>query len=352
MGQASSDANPRPAAVDASVTTLIVPGLGLPRKIFALANSRIVSTQQNKVLSNGFDFTVDREGNVVVADFMRHALRKVTKEGVVSTLAGNGEAGFADGQGADARFKYPHSVVVSADGEFIVSDYDNNCIRVVTKEGAVRTLVGNGQAGFADGQGAQARFRCPAGLALDAEGNVLVADRVNSSIRLVTMAGAVSTIAGNGEPGFADGAGSAARFHAPIGIVVDGKGDIIVADLHNHRLRKIVGGQVTTLAGSSDPGTSDGAGAVARFNKPFKLALDERGRLLVAEMGRKDTLRVVEASLAPPLWMGPGLPWLLERVLWIGVLKGGKDCLLSRLALDGSRTSAVLLKIIELVSAH
>jgi hypothetical protein len=82
------------------------------------------------------------------------------------------------------------------------------------------------------------------------------------------------------------------------------------------------------------------------------LELDERGCLLVAEMGRKDTLRVVEASLAPPLWMGPGLPWLLERVLWIGVLKGGKDCLLSRLALDGSRTSAVLLKIIELVSAH
>jgi DNA-binding beta-propeller fold protein YncE len=197
MGQASSDANPRPAAVDASVTTLIIPGLGLPRKIFVLANSRIVSTQQNKIISTHFNFlfgfTVDREGNVVVADFLSHALRKVTKEGVVSTLAGNGEAGFADGQGADARFKYPHSVVVSADGEFIVSDYDNNCIRVVTPEGAVRTLVGNGQAGFADGQGAHARFRCPAGLALDAGGNVLVADRVNSSIRLVTMAGAVST---------------------------------------------------------------------------------------------------------------------------------------------------------------
>jgi len=333
------------------VTTRIIPGLGLPRKIFVLAN-RTVSTQQNKILSARFNFpfgfTVDREGNVVVADFMRHALRKVTKEGVVSTLAGNGEAGFADGQGADARFKYPHSVVVSADGEFIVSDYDNNCIRVVTPEGAVRTLVGNGQAGFADGQGAHARFRCPAGLALDAEGNVLVADRVNSAIRLVTMAGAVSTVAGNGEPGLADGAGAAARFNAPSGIVVDGKGTIIVADLHNHRLRKIVGGQVTTLAGSSDPGMSDGAGARARFTCPVMLAIDESGRVLVIERGRKDTVRVVEASLAPPLWMGPGLPWLLERVLWIGALKGGKDCLLSLLALDGS----VILKIIGLTSAH
>jgi sugar lactone lactonase YvrE len=359
MGQASSDATnrARPAAVDASVTTLIIPGLGLPRRIFVLVNGpRLVSTQQNKILSTRFNFpfgfTVDREGNVVVADFLSHALRKVTKEGVVSTLAGNGEVGFADGQGADARFKYPHSVVVTMNGDFLVSDYDNNCIRVVTPEGRVRTLVGNGQAGFADGQGAHARFRCPAGLALDAEGNLLVADRVNSAIRLVTMAGAVSTVAGNGEPGFADGAGTAARFHAPSGIVVDGKGTIIVADQHNHRLRKIVRGQVTTLAGSSDPGTSDGAGARARFTYPVMVGIDERGRLLVAERGRKDTLRVVEASLVPPLWMGLGLPWLLERVLWIGVLKGGKDCLLSRLALDGSRTSAVLLKIIELVTAH
>ena len=109
--------------------------------------------------------------------------------------------------------------------------------------------------------------------------------------------------------GYADGAGAAARFNNPIAIVVDGEGTIVVSDKENHRLRKIVGGQVTTLAGSSEPGTADGAGTVARFNQPHRLALDERGRLLVAELagvgGRKDTLRVVEASLAPPLWMGP-----------------------------------------------
>ncbi len=127
----------------------------------------------------------------------------------------------------------------------------------------------------------------------------------NNAIRRVTMAGAVSTVAGNGEQGFADGAGAAARFNQPIDLVVDGEGSIVVADQHNHRLRKIVGGQVTTLADSSEPGTADGAGAVARFNKPFTLALDERGRLLVSEDSREDTLRVVEVSLAPPLWMGP-----------------------------------------------
>jgi hypothetical protein len=120
------------------------------------------------------------------------------------------------------------------------------------------------------------------------------------------MAGAVSTVASNGEAGFADGAGAAARFDWPTDVVVDGEGVIVVADKNNHRLRKIVGGKVTTLAGSSESGTADGAGTVARFNQSFLLALGERGRLLVTELGRKDTLRVVEASLAPPLWMGPG----------------------------------------------
>jgi hypothetical protein len=87
-------------------------------------------------------------------------------------------------------------------------------------------------------------------------------------------------------------------------VVVDKDGTILVADFENERLRKIVGRQVTTLAGGSEAGTADGAGAGARFKKPYALALDERGRLLVAE-DRVDTLRVVEASLAPPAWMGP-----------------------------------------------
>jgi len=122
------------------------------------------------------------------------------------------------------------------------------------------------------------------------------------------MAGAVRTVAGNGAAGFADGAGAAARFNSSSAFVVDGEGVIVVADRGNHRLRKILDGQVTTLAGSSEPVKADVAGAVSRLNEPFLLALDERGRLLVIEAaggeGRKDTLRVVEASLQP-LCMGP-----------------------------------------------
>ena len=254
---------------------------------------------------------MDAAGQTVVADHWNHALRLVSKAGAVSTLAGGGEPGFADGQGAAARFHGPGSVVLAANGEFVVSDAYNNVLRVVTPGGAVRTLAGSeeGEAGFADGQGAAARFNHPRGLALDADGrSVLVADLGNHAVRRVTMAGAVSTVAGNGQAGFADGEGAAARFRSPTDVVVDKEGTIVVADRNNHRLRKIAGGQVTTLAGGSEAGAADGAGAGARSHHPFALALDERGRLLVGEADRADTLRVVEASLAPPAWMGPADP--------------------------------------------
>jgi hypothetical protein len=208
------------------VTTLAVPGLSKASGIFVLADgTRLFSSSERTILQlapsgrlatiagnkgevgglkDGEDIsarfkhptglTVDRAGSVVVADYLSHAIRKVTKAGaVVSKLAGNGEKGFADGQGAEARFNGPHSMVVAANGDLIVSDCGNHCLRVVTPEGAVRTLVGNGQSGFADGQGADARFNQPTALAMDPEGNVLVADFGNHSVRKVTMAGAVST---------------------------------------------------------------------------------------------------------------------------------------------------------------
>jgi hypothetical protein len=227
MSAPSAAKRARPTALEATVTTLAVPGLGVPRGIFVLADgTRLFSSLMKTILlllpSSGrlatiagnkdevkevkdgegisarFKYTagltVDRAGNVVVADYGSNTIGKVNKAGaVVSTLADNGEAGFADGQGADARFNKPHSVVVAANGDLIVSDFGNHCLRVVTPEGAVRTLVGNGQSGFADGQGADARFKYPAGLAMDPEGNVLVADYGNHSVRKVTMAGAVST---------------------------------------------------------------------------------------------------------------------------------------------------------------
>ena len=151
------------------------------------------------------DLTMDRTGNMVVVDSLNNAIRKVNKEGtVVSTLTGNwlfqerdediddGQL-FTDGQGENAHFSKPWNVVPATNDELIVSDTGNHSIRVLTPQGAARTLCGNGKAGFADGTGADARFNEPRGLALDPKGNLLVADFDNDAIRLVTMAGAVST---------------------------------------------------------------------------------------------------------------------------------------------------------------
>jgi RNase P/RNase MRP subunit p29 len=138
--------------------------LGIKTKLGGLKDGEGISARFKGISG----LTVDRASNVVVADYLSHAIRKVTKAGaVVSTLAGNGEKGFADGQGAEARFNCPHSVVVAANGDLIVSDLLNHCLRVVTPE--------------------------PDGLAMDPEGNVLVADFLNHSVRKVTMTGAVST---------------------------------------------------------------------------------------------------------------------------------------------------------------
>ena len=329
----------RAPALDAAVSTLEVPGLGLLSGMFVMSDGNcLVSTTslRDKYLADTLQLltptgqlaliagdededrffedgkganarfycpngmTVDAAGHIVVVDGGNHAVRRVSKAGEVSTLAGNGEAGFADGQGEDARFNGPDGVALAANDEIVVADTDNHAIRVVTPGGAVRTLAGNGEAGFAEGQGAAARFNCPAGLARDKDGSILVADQGNNAVRRVTMEGAVSTVAGNREAGYADGEGAAARFNYPTSVVVDKEGTILVADYGNNMLRKIVGRQVTTLAGGSEAGTADGAGPGARFTMPYRLALDERGRLLVAELCRADTLRVVDASLVPP----------------------------------------------------
>ena len=294
----------RPPALNAAVSTLELPGLGQPYGILVLADgTRVISTEQNR-------------------------LQLLTPAGLLATLAGGNDhddgdddgdddatlrydASLVDGQGLAARFNEPGGMTVDAAGHIVVVDTANDALRRVSKAGAggaVRTLAGSGEAGFADGQGAAVRFNHPAGLAWDKDGSILVADRGNHAVRRVTMEGDVSTVAGNGEAGYAEGEGTAARFSSPADVVVDKEGTIVVADRDNGRLRKIVGRQVTTLAGGSEAGTADGAGAGARFKEPIVLALDERGRLLVAERGRADTLRVVDASLAPPAWMGPVNP--------------------------------------------
>jgi hypothetical protein len=194
-------------------------------------------------------------------------------------------------------FNNPTSIIaVPGKGQYIVADCGNHRIVLLDIGGNMNIIAGNGE-GFRDGQGNEAQFSAPHGLALKEDGSIVVADYGNNAVRLVTMDGLVTTIAGNGEKGCVDAEGDAARFHGPTDVVVLNKGlknhSIIVADRDNNLLREINGNKVTTIAGGAH-GTADGAGPDARFSFPEYLAVDERGRLLVTESERKDTLRVVE----------------------------------------------------------
>ena len=230
-----------------------------------------------------YGVAVDASGNVYVADEGNHRIRKITPTGTVSTLAGSGTAGFADGSGTDAQFYYPLGVALDASGNVYVADKVNHRIRKITPTGTVSTLAGSGTAGFADGGGTAAQFYSPYGVAVDASGNVYVADAVNHRIRKITSSGTVSTLAGSGTAGFADSDGTNAQFNNPFGVAVDASGNVYVADRLNHRIRKITAtGMVSTLAGSIY-GSADGAGTNAQFSSLEGVAVDASGNVYVAD---------------------------------------------------------------------
>ena len=214
----------------------------------------------------------------------------------VQALAGDGHVGWRDGAASQAQFADPYGLAYDPHGTLYVSDGgDNNRLRALRPDGTVVTLAG-GVEGFQDGQGAAARFNTPSGLALDATGNVYVADTGNHAIRKVTPEGRVTTLAGTGLPGFRDGPGAQAQFDGPMGLAIDKAGRMIVADAYNDRIRAITpDGQVTTLAGGPSPGDADGPGAQARLDTPCAVLVDTQGRILVADT-RNDALRWIDTA--------------------------------------------------------
>src|SRR5437868_6660180 len=224
---------------------------------------------------------VDGAGNVYVADTYNYTVRKITPAGVVTTLAGlAGEDGSADGTGSYARFSYLFGIAVDGAGNVYVTDFSNT-IRKITPAGVVTTLAGTpGVHGSADATGSAAQFWQPWGIAVDSAGIVYVADQANSTIRKITPAGVVTTIAGAaGAFGNINGTGNAARFNSPYGVAATPTGIIYVADSGNHEIRKITPAKaVTTFAGSATTdgggiGSSDGTGRIARFNYPNAVAV-------------------------------------------------------------------------------
>jgi len=243
---------------------------------------------------------VDSASNIYVADTYNEEVRKITPAGArwaVTTLAGNGTLGSTDGTGSAARFFKPAGIAVGGGGTIYVTDQVNDTIRQVTAGGVVTTLAGAAQTpGSADGTGSAARFSGPFGLGLDMAGNLLVAD--GEQIRKVTSAGVVSTLAGLAVgPGNTDGTGNNARFNYPAGVAVDGVGDLYVADTGNNTIRQVSSaGVVHTLAGlAGASGNVDGAGENARFTNPGGLALDNGGTLYVADAGN-NTIRTLNSA--------------------------------------------------------
>jgi sugar lactone lactonase YvrE len=246
------------------------------------------------------DVAADSSGNLYVADFLSHTIRKIDPTGRVTTMAGAaGSPGSADGVGAQARFNHPEGVATDRLGNVYVADHWNTAIRKITPSGIVTTLAGaSGSPGSADGIGAEARFWQPRGVAADGFGNVYVADTGNSTVRKITREGVVSTLAGlAGSPGSADGTGAQARFNAPHRVAADGAGNVYVADTGNSTVRKITPeGVVSTLAGLAEsPGSADGIGAQARFNAPRGVAVDSAGSLYVADSAN-DTIRKIGSA--------------------------------------------------------
>ena len=245
---------------------------------------------------------VDSSGTVYVADYGDQRIRKISSAGVVTTLAGSGMYGFADGTGAAAQFKNPEGVAVDSSGTVYVADLGNQRIRKITPAGVVTTLAGSGVAGFADGTGVAAQFYAPASVAVDSSGTVYVGDTYNNRIRKITPAGVVTTLAGSGIQGFADGTGSVAQFAHPRGVVVDSAGTVYVADTSNHRIRKISSaGVVTTLAGAGTSGFADGTEAAAQFNLPFGVAVDPSGTVYVADRNNNRIRTISSAGVVTTL---------------------------------------------------
>jgi sugar lactone lactonase YvrE len=257
-----------------------------------------------------FGLAADSSGNLYVADAYNHAVRKITPAGVVTTVAGQARVpGTADGTGTAAQFYYPGDVAVDSSGNLYVADSYNHSIRKITPAGVVTTFAGlTGTSGTADGTGTAARFYYPAGVTVASTGFLYVADNGNNTIRRISAAGVVSTLAGlAGVAGGADGVGSAARLDSPSDLFVDGIGaNIYVADAGNNAVRKVTAtGIVSTVAGQSgSSGATDGTGTAARFDYPSGITVDSSGNVYVVDSDNH-TLRLGVYAAAPVIFTQP-----------------------------------------------
>lgn len=242
--------------------------------------------------SNPMGVAVDSSGNVYVADSRNNLIRKITPDGAVSTFAGSGEQGSADGKGTAASFFFPTALATDAKGNVFVADTHNSLIRKITPDGTVSTFAGKPTKLINDIKDT-AGMDHPSGIAVDKRGNVFVSDLNKDFIKKVTPGGRVTIIAGNGDRGKKDGKGGSASFYLPVGLAVDDNDNVYVCDSYNNMIRKITSdGTVSTIAGTIKKGSKDGKDTTASFWHPNSLTVDKNGNVYVADMGNNKIRKI------------------------------------------------------------
>ena len=251
------------------------------------------------------DVAVDGTGNIYIADNGNHRIRKVTPEGVISTAVGTSHLIGDGGLATEAVLFHPIDATTDNAGNWYVADGSNNVVRRITPDGVISTLAGTGQYGFSGdgGPATSAELALPSDVALDSIGNIYIADSGNLRIRKVTPDGIIRTVAGKGVLGFGGDGGPAtsARFNLPFRVETDLQGNLYIADRDNHRIRRVgPDGLIVTVAGSGPTGASnggfggDGGPAIqARLDKPDSVAVDDAGNIYISD---KDNHRIRRVS--------------------------------------------------------
>ncbi len=262
----------------------------------------------NNGTGSPFRIISDGNGNFLFTDTQNHQIKRITPAGVVTVFAGTGQAGFLDGKTGNAQFNFPIGLARDSQGNIYVADENNHVIRMINTSNVVSTIAGNGVSGFADGLGLQqAQFNQPFGLAIN--NNILyIADNSNHAIRELNLQTSnVTTVAGNGLSGFVDGKGTTSRLNRPLGIAIDLSGNLLIADAANHSIRyfDVVSGNLSTVTGVLGDGFVDGTTAEAKFSFPYDLSVNSTGEIYVAD-GNNHSIRLIENGITSTL-IGNGI---------------------------------------------